>query len=90
MKLPKDYKITNFPNPFNPVTKIYYTVPTAGKIKITVYNSLGQNIKDLVNSYKDQGVYIVEFDGSNFPSGIYYYTLLTENIRQTKKMVLVK
>ena len=87
---PEEYKISNFPNPFNPVTKISYTIPKEGKVRISVYNTLGQNIKEIVNSIKKQGAYIQEFDGSNLPSGIYFYVLEAGNKKITKRMALLK
>jgi hypothetical protein len=89
----------NYPNPFNPITKILFVIPAKAGIhddlvRLTVYNTLGQEVKTLVNesagSGLSPGTYEVSFDGSNLSSGIYYYTLkFNENV-YTKKMVLLK
>jgi len=80
----------NYPNPFNPVTKIDYAIAEAGKVKLTVFNSLGREIKVLVNKYHNAGSYSVTFNGSEFASGVYFYRLQTESYRETKRMILVK
>ncbi|MEO8209335.1 MAG: FG-GAP-like repeat-containing protein [bacterium] len=87
---PKEYNLTNFPNPFNPVTKIYFTVPKDGNVKITIYNSLGQKVKEILNEVKKVGIYTIDFDGNNFSSGIYYYRMEAKNFIATKKMLLIK
>lgn len=80
----------NFPNPFNPVTVIKYSLPVKAKVNIKIYNSVGKEIVELVNETKSQGEYEVRFEGTNLPSGIYYYTLKTGNFSETKKMILIK
>ncbi|MBS1515369.1 MAG: T9SS type A sorting domain-containing protein [Bacteroidetes bacterium] len=80
----------NFPNPFNPVTVIRYSLPAKGYVNIKVYNSVGKEIVELINEIKAQGVYEVKFNGENLPSGIYYYTLKAENYSETRKMILLK
>ncbi|MBI5401801.1 MAG: T9SS type A sorting domain-containing protein [Ignavibacteriae bacterium] len=88
--LPQNYSVTNFPNPFNPVTKIVYALPKAGNVNITVYNSLGQIVKALLNEYKTAGSYLVEFNGSNLSSGMYFYKITSQNYSEVKKMMLIK
>lgn len=88
--IPDKYLTTNFPNPFNPVTKIYYTLPVSGNVKIEIYDLIGQKIQTLQNDYKDIGSYIVEFDGSNLSSGLYFYRIESNNYIVTKKMLLIK
>jgi len=80
----------NYPNPFNPVTNITFTVPQKGNIKITVYNIKGEFIKTLVNREYEQGLYNVNFDGSNLSSGMYLYRIQAGNFIKTMKMMLVK
>ncbi|KAA0237922.1 MAG: T9SS type A sorting domain-containing protein [Ignavibacteriota bacterium] len=87
----------NYPNPFNPSTKIKYQIPATLNpskggtlVQLIVYDILGNQIATLVNEEKQSGVYEVEFDGSNLPSGIYFYQLRTGDIVQTKKMVYLK
>ena len=87
----------NYPNPFNPTTKIKFSIPTAGDVKLIVYDILGREIQILVSGQLQPGTYEGEFDGNNFSSGIYYYTLKTDasaSLRtgyfETKKMVMIK
>ncbi len=80
----------NYPNPFNPTTKIQFTVPQEEQVKLVVFNSLGQEVKILVNEEKRQGSYEVSFDASNLPSGIYFYRLQAGSFIETKKMTLLK
>lgn len=80
----------NYPNPFNPVTSIKYSIPNSENIKLVVYDVLGKEISTLVNEKQFPGNYEVNFDGSNNPSGIYFYKLITESFTDTKKMILIK
>lgn len=80
----------NYPNPFNPQTKISYSLSSNGKVSLIVYNSLGQIVKTLENGYKQKGSYTVSFDGSALPSGIYFYQLSSKGHVKTEKMSLVK
>jgi hypothetical protein len=89
--VPREYKLSqNYPNPFNPSTKIDYSIPVSGMVKVTVFNSLGQAVKVLVNEVRDAGSYSLIFDGSNLSSGIYYYRIDAGSFVDTKKMILVK
>ncbi len=80
----------NYPNPFNPETKIKYTVPNQSFISIKVYDGLGKEVTALVNETKAPGTYEVNWDASNFPSGVYFYSLISGSNRIDKKMVLLK
>jgi parallel beta-helix repeat protein len=80
----------NYPNPFNPVTKIGYTVPQTSFVTLKVYDVLGREVATLVNEEKISGVYEVEFNGSNLSSGIYFYSLTAGDFHQTKKLILMK
>jgi hypothetical protein len=80
----------NYPNPFNPATKIAYSLGKAENVKLIVYNLLGQEISVLVNGQRTAGKHIIEFNGANLPSGIYFYTLQTGDRILTNKMVLIK
>jgi hypothetical protein len=80
----------NYPNPFNPTTKIKFDIPQSVKVSLKVYDVLGREIANLVNSELNAGVYEYTFEGSAFSSGIYFYTLETENFKETKRMVLIK
>ena len=80
----------NFPNPFNPTTKIIYSIPLRGKVKLIIYDLLGNKIKTLVNEEKPKGKYTVEFNGSNLSSGVYICRLIYGKYSITKKLVLLK
>jgi hypothetical protein len=80
----------NFPNPFNPSTKIEYFISSPGSIKLEVYSVMGERIQSLVDQYQQTGKYSVEFNAKNFPSGCYFYKLTAANRTITKKMLLMK
>jgi hypothetical protein len=80
----------NYPNPFNPSTIISYSLPKSSYVKLIVYNTLGQTIKLLENSYKQPGNYSVSFNASSLPSGIYFYKLEAGPFSQIRKMILLK
>lgn len=81
----------NFPNPFNPVTRIDYALPKGASVNLIVYDMLGREITRLVNNeFKSAGKYSVEFNGQNLTSGIYFYRLHTGNFMETKRMILIK
>lgn len=80
----------NYPNPFNPTTKIRYSVPNTSLIFIKIYDVLGNEVATLVNEHKPAGTYEVNWDAGNFPSGVYFYKLQTENYIAVKKMLLMK
>jgi plastocyanin len=88
--LPTEYKIDNYPNPFNPATTIKYQLPKAGIVTIKVYDILGKEAATLVNEIKPAGYYSVNFDGRELTSGIYIATIQVNNFIQSKKMLLVK
>jgi hypothetical protein len=80
----------NYPNPFNPLTKISYSVAKQGLVTIKIYDILGREIKSLVNEIKGPGNYLIEFNGSNLTSGIYFYRFEANGFVEVKKMVLIK
>lgn len=80
----------NYPNPFNPSTKIDYQLPQNGFVKLVVYDNNGREIKTLVNGTQSAGSYSINFDGSNLPSGIYFYRLSAGSFTETKRMLLIK
>jgi glycosidase len=85
----------NYPNPFNPKTTIKYTVPSVGKghvqpLQLKIYNILGNEIATLIDEIKPTGIYEIDFDGSFFGNGIYFYTLSIGGKTMTKKMLLLK
>ncbi len=88
----------NFPNPFNPVTKIKFDIPlsplsSVGEgpgVRLVIYDILGREIAVLVNNNLKPGTYEADWDASNFSSGIYFYSIITKDFTDTKKMVLIK
>jgi len=80
----------NYPNPFNPSTTIEFDIPDASYVTLKIYNSLGEEVAVLVNEKLKSGKYEYKFKADMLPSGIYFYTLETDNFRQTKKMILIK
>ena len=81
----------NYPNPFNPATNIKFSLKEAGFVRLTVYNSIGEEINQFFNTELSSGVHEIRIDGSNWASGIYFYRLDVKNeFSETKKMVLVK
>ena len=80
----------NFPNPFNPNTKINWQSPVGSHQTIKVFDVLGNEIATLVDEYKPAGTYEVEFNAAALPSGVYFYQLKVDNYYETKKMILIK
>lgn len=89
--LVKNYDLMqNYPNPFNPTTSISFSIPESGNVKLSVFNSLGEEVTTLVNGFLPAGFKTVKFDAQNFQSGVYYYRLESSGFVETKKMVLLK
>jgi hypothetical protein len=89
--IPKDFALLqNFPNPFNPSTKIKYDLPKAGKVKIEIFNLLGQKVATLLNEQMPAGSHEIEFTAKDLPSGIYLYRIEAGSYIDTKKMLLMK
>lgn len=94
--IPEKFNVyQNYPNPFNPSTKIKFDIPSGlngsdTKVRLSVYNSLGKEIAELVNENLSAGSYETEFDASDFSSGVYFYKIETDNFSQTKSMFLIK
>ncbi|RKY84540.1 hypothetical protein DRQ11_11380, partial [candidate division KSB1 bacterium] len=85
----------NYPNPFNPETNINYKLSKSGRVSIRIYNLLGQQVRLLVDEYKEAGYYTIKWDGKNnygqeVPSGVYYYQIKADDFVQTKRMVLLR
>jgi hypothetical protein len=89
--IPKEFVLAqNYPNPFNPTTTINYSIPKAGQVKLTIYNTIGSKVATVVNEYKPAGNYSVKFIVSNLASGIYLYKLESGNYSAAKKFILLK
>ena len=89
--LPERYALKqNCPNPFNPVTRIWYEVPERSKVEIRVYNVTGSQIETLVDEEKKPGVYSVVWDASGYSSGVYLIVMEAPGFRECRKCLLVK
>ena len=80
----------NYPNPFNPTTNINFSIAEAGSVTIKVYNTLGAEITTLVSENMSAGNHVVTFEATDLPTGIYFYSLNSNNVSMTKKMLLLK
>ena len=80
----------NHPNPFNPATRIEYKIAKEAEVRLTVFNTLGQQIAVLVDARQNAGTHRVTFEGTPWPSGIYYYRLQAGKRSETRKMVLLR
>jgi len=80
----------NYPNPFNSTTTIEFDIPERTNVKLIVYDILGREIETLIDKELEPGKYKVNFDATNLPSGVYFYTLRTPKFTKTNKMVLIK
>ncbi len=91
ISLPGEFSLgANYPNPFNPVTKISFSIPSMMKVELEIFNVLGRKVESLVNQELDEGIYKVEFDGSQYASGVYLYRLTAGDKKIVRKMVLLK
>ncbi|MBU0982367.1 MAG: PKD domain-containing protein [candidate division Zixibacteria bacterium] len=91
MMLPDGFALSqNYPNPFNPSTTIDFSLPQAGHVDIAVYNVMGQKVATLANGEYGAGVYSIEWDGSRYASGVYFYRIQAGKFTETKKMILLK
>ena len=90
-EIPRDFSLSqNYPNPFNPSTNIRYDLPKNGFVKLVVFDELGREIETLVNEKQTTGTYEATFNATQYPSGVYFYKLQTENFSETKKMLMIK
>lgn len=90
-ELPNSYELSqNYPNPFNPATTIKFSIPEAADVKVIVYDALGKEVEILAKNYYQPGNYKIEWNASQYASGIYFYRLESKNFNMVKKMVLIK
>lgn len=82
--------LQNFPNPFNPVTKISYSLPTKTFMSLKVYDIDGNEVAQLFEGYQEAGNHLTLFDGSNLSSGVYFYRLSSPSFSESKKLILLK
>ncbi len=91
IEVPKQFSLSqNYPNPFNPKTIINFDLPAGSLTTLKVYDVLGNELGQLVNEVLNAGSYRVEWDGSNYPSGVYFYKIESSDYTETRKMVLLK
>jgi len=89
--IPKSFSLSqNFPNPFNPVTKIKFDIPKKDNVKLSVFDINGRLVAQLLNGDMNAGSYTYEYNGTDMASGVYFYRLQTSSYNDTKKMMLVK
>jgi hypothetical protein len=87
----KDFALANnYPNPFNPSTKIEYSLPTSEYVSLKVYDIIGREVATLVSTQQNAGTHKVEFNASNLTSGVYFYKIEAGSFASVKKMLLLK
>jgi hypothetical protein len=87
---PSSYRLSCYPNPFNPTSDIQYDLPTASHISLRIFDLLGREVAVLKDGFVEAGSHRVTFDGSNFSSGIYFARLEAGEFTHTKKLMLLK
>lgn len=89
--LPEKFALgQNYPNPFNPSTKIEFSLPGNGFVNLAIYDILGREVTTLVNEFKNAGSYLISFNASELPSGIYFYKINCGEYSMVKKMIVIK
>ncbi len=80
----------NKPNPFNPYTAIEYELPTAGHVRVEIYNAMGQLVDVLVDTFRERGSHMAVWNTTNHASGTYFYRFRFGDVTQTRKMTLLR
>ena len=89
--IPDGYKLENpYPNPFNPILNIDFSIPQNDMVNISIYDITGRLVQELYNDIKDVGYHSIQWNAINYASGIYFIKILTNNFTQTKKVTLLK
>ncbi len=89
--LPKSFELSqNYPNPFNPATTISFALPTKSKVRLEIFNLLGQKVANLVQGEMEAGYHEVTWNARQAPSGVYFYRLVSDDKSFTRKMMLLK
>jgi hypothetical protein len=90
-EVPTEYALyQNYPNPFNPSTTIEFDIPERTNVKLIIYDILGREIETLIDKELEPGKYKFNFNATNLPTGVYFYTLKTPKFIKTNKMLLIK
>lgn len=82
--------LQNYPNPFNPTTTIKFDLPNNSKVQLNIYNLLGEKVAELVKGELEAGHHKVDWNASNFPSGVYFYEISANDFHSVKKMMVIK
>ena len=91
VEMPMSYVLyRNYPNPFNPVTTIKFGLPEDVRVKLKIYNTLGEEVTELVNQEMEAGYHNIQFNAQNYASGVYFYRIETQKFNAVKKMVILK
>jgi photosystem II stability/assembly factor-like uncharacterized protein len=91
MAMPTQFSLMqNYPNPFNPITSISFGLPVRSHVRLTIYNTLGEQVTDLVNGEMEAGYHTVQFDGKNLSSGVYFYRIVAGNFTETRRLLLIR
>ncbi len=89
--VPKEFSLLqNYPNPFNPVTTVAYALPRAGRVKLVVYNALGEEVSTVIDAAQDAGYYTTTISAENLASGVYFYRLMAGEFNAVRKMLLIR
>ena len=88
--IPSQILLSAYPNPFNPITTLSFSVPNEGMIQVSIYNIAGQEIDKLANEFKAAGTYEYTWDATGYSSGVYFARLNLNNTFHTNKLVLMK
>lgn len=90
-EVPNQFKLEqNYPNPFNPTTKIKFAIPEAGNVTLKIFDVNGKEIVTLVNQHLLAGIYETDWQGINYASGVYFYSISAGKYTETRKMILMK
>jgi hypothetical protein len=90
-KIPKVFKLyNNYPNPFNPATKIKFDLPSNCNVKLKIFDITGKEVANLINEELKAGTYEYQFNAVNLSSGVYFYRIETGNFSDIKRMMLIK
>jgi hypothetical protein len=90
VQTPARFELSNYPNPFNPVTMIEYRLPQPSHIKLSIYNLCGKHVSTLVNAWQNAGEHHITFDADGLSSGVYLCKISLDNNEHVHKLILQK